>query len=118
MDDNREPAGSWVRRGLIGCAVFWSSWIAARVGSEISLYSVPPRISNHRKLLWSKAMVGNVATPKWTWQMFTTLRGLLLIISALAIFAAPERTEARRNSSSPLRLGETRLIAGPPLAKA
>jgi hypothetical protein len=38
-------------------------------------------------------------------------RGLLLFISALAIFAAPERTEARRDSSSPLGLGETRLIA-------
>jgi hypothetical protein len=49
--------------------------------------------------------------------MFMPARTLLLFILALAIFAMPERTEARRNSLSPIRL-ETPLIAGPPLAKA
>ena len=62
--------------------------IGARVGSDISLYSVPPR------------------TPKWTWQMFMPLRGLLLLISALAIFAAPTTAlaSARAALSSAPRL--------------
>ena len=50
--------------------------------------------------------------------MFMRLQGLLLFISVLAVFAAPERSEARRNSTAPLRLGETQLIDTPHLAKS
>jgi membrane-bound lytic murein transglycosylase A len=53
-----------------------------------------------------------------TWPIFGSPRGLLLFVPALAIFAAPEWTEARRYSSPSLRHVETQSIAHPAAAKA
>jgi membrane-bound lytic murein transglycosylase A len=53
-----------------------------------------------------------------TWPFFVPLRSLLLVIPALAIFAPPEATEARRYPSSSLRHVESKSIGGSPPAKA
>jgi membrane-bound lytic murein transglycosylase A len=97
--DARRPSRYSANRCSIPLRGLYSWCVAALRGSEIKRRSVP------------------LTKPSWNCPL-VPLRGLLLSLPAVALFALPEGIEARHYSSSPPRHGKTQSIDPVPNTKA